>query len=186
MAQDQPNPTTTLKKSGKITILIADDHPLLRQAIRSALEKEPNFKVVAEAADGKEAVRIAKELIPDVIIMDISMPNLDGLEATRQIKATHPNIAILALTVHSNDDYILEILQAGAAGYLLKTIFGEELIAAVRSIIAGEMVLSPSIAPRLIKHAARHFIKPKVPVFLLLSELLRDESVNFGCSNTNY
>ena len=145
---------------GKTTIVLADDHPLIRQAVRSALEKEADFKIVAEAGDGKEAVKLAEELIPDVVIMDISMPNMNGLEATRQIKATHPNIAVLALTIHDEDEYILGILEAGAAGYLLKTIFSTELIAAVRSIVAGEMVLSPSIAPRLMKHAARRLAKP--------------------------
>ena len=160
MAQYQQNPTSPLDESGKITILLADDHPLLRQAVRSALEKEADFEIVAEAGDGKEAVRLAKELMPNVVIMDISMPIMDGLEATRQIKAANPGIAILALTVHSDDEYILGILEAGAAGYLMKTIFGAELITAIRSIVAGEMVLSPSIAPRLIKHAARCFVKP--------------------------
>lgn len=160
MAQYQQNPISPLDESGKITILLADDHPLLRQAVRSALEKEADFEIVAEAGDGKEAVRLAKELMPNVVIMDISMPIMDGLEATRQIKAANPGIAILALTVHSDDEYILGILEAGAAGYLMKTIFGAELITAIRSIVAGEMVLSPSIAPRLIKHAARCFVKP--------------------------
>ena len=160
MAQYQQNPAFPFDESGKITILLADDHPLLRQAVRSALQKEADFEVVAEAGDGKEAVRLAKELMPNVVIMDISMPIMDGLEATRQIKAANPEIAILALTVHSDDEYILGILEAGAAGYLMKTIFGAELITAIRSIVTGEMVLSPSIAPRLIKHAARYFVKP--------------------------
>ena len=110
MAQSMSASIKSRKGSSKITILLADDHPLLRQALRSALEKEATFEVVAEAGDGKEAVRLAKELVPDVVIMDIGMPNLDGLEATRQIKATHPNIAILVLTVYTEDEYILGIL----------------------------------------------------------------------------
>jgi NarL family two-component system response regulator LiaR len=169
MAQGRSSSMASPKKSNRITILVADDHPLLRQAVKGALQKEADFEVVAEAGDGNEAVRLARELVPDVVIMDIGMPNLDGLEATRQIKATHPNIAILALTVHDEDEYILGILEAGAAGYILKTIFGAELIAAVRAVIAGEMVLSLSIAPRLMRHAV---CRPTKPVLLEAGEKL--------------
>jgi len=142
--------------SDKTTILIADDHPLLRQSIKVILDKQPDFQVVAEAGDGEEAVKLADELNPDVVIMDIGMPKLNGLEATRQIKASHPNIVVLVLTIHSDDKYILEILKAGAAGYLTKSVFGEEVVQAVRGVVTGEVVLSPSIAQLLLRQAARY------------------------------
>jgi len=160
MTETSSAPGTPTRKSGKIAILLADDHPLLRQALKGLLEKQVDFEVVAEAGDGEEAVRLAAELMPDVVIMDIGMPKLDGLEATRQIKASQPNIAVLVLTVHSDDQYIIGILQAGAAGYLVKSVFGEEVIQAIRGVVAGEMVFSPSIGQRLLKQAARYPTKP--------------------------
>lgn len=158
-----------LEESGKITIILVDDHPLLRQAIRNVLDKQADFQVIAEAGDGEEAVRLAGELAPDVMIMDIGMPVMNGLEATRQIKASHPRIAVLVLTVHSDDQYVIGILQAGAAGYLTKSVFGEELVQAIRGVVAGEMVLSSSIGQRLLKHAARY---PTIPVSLEAGEKL--------------
>ena len=144
------------RESQKISILLADDHPLLRQALRDVLDRQTDFEVVAEAGDGEEAVKLATELVPDVVIMDISMPKLNGLEATRKIKASLPSIAVLVLTIHTDDQYIIGILQAGAAGYLIKSVFGEELIQAVRGVVAGEMVLSSSVGQRLLTHAARY------------------------------
>ena len=147
------------RKTGKISIIVADDHPLFRQSIRNALESQPDFLVVAEADNGEEAVKLTAELQPDVVLMDITMPKLDGLEATRQIKASHPNIAVLVLTIHSDDQHIIGILEAGAAGYLIKSVFGEEVIQSVRGVVAGEMVLSPPIGQRLLKQAARYPIR---------------------------
>lgn len=157
------------RQSAKTKIVLADDHPLLRKALRDILEKEGDFEIVGEADDGEEAVKLATETLPDVIIMDISMPNLDGLEATRQIKARYPNVAVLVLTVHTDDECILEILQAGAAGYLVKSAFGDEVVQAVRAVVTGEMVLSPSIGQRLLKQAARY---PTKPVLLEAGEKL--------------
>jgi two-component system, NarL family, response regulator LiaR len=148
------------RKKIKATILIADDHPLFRRSVRSVLENEPDFTVVGEAANGVEAVRLAGELRPAVVLMDISMPELDGLEATRQIKAQHPEIAVLVLTIHNDEQHSLEILQAGAAGYLTKSVFGEEIVNSIRGVISGEMVLSPSIGKRLLELAARYPLKP--------------------------
>jgi NarL family two-component system response regulator LiaR len=156
-------------ESGKTTVLLADDHPLLRQALRDLLKKEDDFEIVAEVGDGEEAIRLATELKPDIVIMDISMPKLDGLEATRQIKAACPEVAVLTLTVHNDDESILEILQAGAAGYVIKSVFGDELVQAVRAVVTGDMVLSPSIGQRLLKYAARY---PTKPVLLEAGEKL--------------
>jgi len=147
-------------KVNKTRIMLADDHPLLRQALRNVLEKQPDFEVIAEANDGEEAVKLATELIPDVVIMDISMPNLNGLEATRQIKADCPTIAVLVLTVHSDNEHILGILQAGAGGYLTKSVYGDEVIHAVRALVAGETVLSPSVSRQVLKYAFQHITKP--------------------------
>jgi len=137
----------------KITIMLADDHPLLRQALAGILNKQADFEIIAEAGDGEEAVKLATELVPDVVIMDISMPKLNGLEATRQIKARCPNVAILVLTVHSDSEHILGILEAGAAGYLTKSVFGKEVINAVRGVASGETVLSAPILQQILKHA---------------------------------
>lgn len=144
-----------------ITILLADDHPLLRQALRDVLEKESDFKIIAEADDGEQAVQIATQMLPDIVIMDIGMSKLNGLEATRQIKSKCPNVAILVLTVHDDSEHILGVLEAGAAGYLTKSVFGEEVIQAVRGIVAGENVLSPSILQQIMRHAFQHIVKPK-------------------------
>ena len=148
------------RKKNKTTILIADDHPLFRRSVRAVLENEPDFEVVGEAANGVEAVRMADEIRPDVMLMDITMPELDGLEATRQIKAKHPEIAILVLTIHSDEQHAVEILEAGAAGYLTKSVFGEEIVHSIRGVISGEMVLSPAVGKRLLELAARYPLKP--------------------------
>jgi len=140
--------------------MLADDHPLLRQALRNTLEKQPDFEIVAEANDGEETVRIATEVMPDVVIMDINMPVLNGIEATRQIKEKCPQIAILALTVHNDNEHVLGILEAGAEGYLVKTVSGGEVVHAVRAIIAGETVMSPSISRQIVKYAFQHTAKP--------------------------
>ena len=144
------------RKTNKTTILLADDHPLFRQSVRSVLEKEPDFQVIGEAADGEETISLADELRPNVVLMDITMPGLDGLEATRQIKASHPDIAVLVLTIHSDEQHVIEILEAGAAGYLTKSVFGEEVVQSIRAVVSGEMVLSSSVGQQLLKKAARY------------------------------
>jgi two-component system, NarL family, response regulator LiaR len=148
-------------QSEKIRIVLADDHPLLRQALRKVLEKEPDIEVIAEASDGEEAVSVATELVPDLVIMDISMPNLNGLEATKQIKARCPAIGVLVLTVHSDSEHILGILQAGAGGYLTKSVYGDEVIHAVRALVCGETVLARSVSQEIFKYAFQHVIKPR-------------------------
>jgi NarL family two-component system response regulator LiaR len=133
---------------------------MLRHGIRELLEREPDFQVVAEAGDGEEAVSQATKLKPDVILMDVGMPKLSGLEATKQIKSEHPEIVVLVLTIHDEDEYIMGLLEAGAAGYLIKSAYGEELIQAIRSVRSGEFVLHPAVMKKLLQRANNHRLKP--------------------------
>jgi len=135
---------------GEIKILIADDHAVVREGTRQILEQEPDLDVVAEAADGEEAVRLASSFKPDVAIIDIAMPRVNGIEATKQIKTLYPTIAVLILTAYDADQFIFSLLEAGAAGYLLKSVRGRELIDAVRQVYAGESVLHPTIARKVL------------------------------------
>jgi len=135
---------------GKIKILIADDHAVVREGTRQILEQESDLDVVAEAADGEEAVRLAGSSKPDVAIIDIAMPKVDGVEATKQIKALYPAIAVLILTAYDDDQFVFGLLEAGAAGYLLKSVRGRELVEAVRQVYAGESVLHPAIARKVL------------------------------------
>jgi len=136
---------------GKITVLLAEDHKLVRQGIRQFLEREADLEVAGEASDGNEAVRLARELKPDVIVMDIAMPGLNGIEATKQIKELQPRTIILILTAYDYEEYIFPILEAGAAGYLLKDMSGGELVDAIRTVYRGESVLHPAVARKLLE-----------------------------------
>lgn len=129
----------------KIRILLADDHTILRDGIRSLIEDEPDMEVVGEAEDGLSVVKLADSLKPDVILMDLAMPLLNGLEATRQIRKSNPNAKILILTMHENEEYIRQVLANGAMGYILKDAAARELLGAIRSVNKGEVVLSPAI-----------------------------------------
>jgi NarL family two-component system response regulator LiaR len=135
---------------GKIRVLLADDHVLVREGTRQLLEHETDFVVVAEANDGEEAVRLTAEASPDVVLMDIAMPKLNGIEATKQIKTLAPATAVLILTAYDDDQYVFALLEAGAAGYLLKNVRGRDLVEAVRAVHAGESVLHPVIARKVI------------------------------------
>ena len=136
----------------KSRILIADDHPLLREAIRNAFEQHDDIEVVAEANDGEEAVTLCAELKPDIVVMDIVMPKLSGIEATKQIRKVSPTTAVLILTAYDDDRYVIGLLEAGAAGYLLKSARGQDLVGAVRTVRAGESVLHPTIIAKILKH----------------------------------
>lgn len=136
---------------GKITVLLAEDHKLVRQGIRQFLDRERDIKVVGEASDGEEAVRLTAELKPDIVILDISMPKLNGIEAAKQIKQLDPRIIMLILTAYDYEEYIFPILEAGAAGYLLKDMSGHELVDAIRTVYRGETVLHPAVARKLVE-----------------------------------
>lgn len=137
----------------KIRIVIADDHAVVREGTRTLLERETDMEVVGEAADGEEAISVIEKTKPDVAVLDISMPRLSGIEVTKRIKPHFPNMAILILTAYDNDEYVFALLEAGAAGYLLKDVHGREIVDAVRSVHAGESVLHPSIARKVIQRA---------------------------------
>jgi len=156
----QSNEESNIAEPRKTSIILADDHPVVRKALRNDLEKEADFIVLAEASDGEEAVRLVDEFIPDVIIMDIGMPNMNGIEATRQIKASNPDIIVLVLTVYDDVEHILGILESGADGYLTKNILVEDIIKSIRSVVAGETVLSPQVFQQVLKYALRHSTKP--------------------------
>ncbi len=135
----------------QIRVIIADDHTIFRSGLNMLLSSESDINVIGEAEDGQSAIQLAKELNPDVILMDIGMPELNGIEATERIKLESPDINILVLTMHRSDEYFFKMLEAGASGYILKGAETSELINAVRSVAKGEVFLYPSMAGRLVK-----------------------------------
>jgi two-component system, NarL family, response regulator LiaR len=132
-----------------IKIIIADDHAVVRKGTRQILEEEKEFTVIAEAVNGEEAVELATKHKPDIAIVDIAMPVMDGIEATKKIKAISPDTAVLILSVYDNDEFVFALLEAGAAGYLLKDASGQDIINAIKSIRRGESVLHPVIARKV-------------------------------------
>lgn len=139
----------------KIRVLLADDHTILREGIRILLEAEPDMDIVGEAGDGEEAVKLALELKPDIVLMDIAMPVMNGLEATRRLRAADPDIHVLILSMHEDQDYVVPILEAGASGYVLKRTAASELVSAIRAVYEGNSFLYPSVAKMLIQSYLR-------------------------------
>lgn len=137
--------------ANKIRVLIVDDHPIVRSGLRSILMAESDTEVVGEATDGKEGEEKTEALHPNVVLMDISMPNVDGLQATRQIKRKFPGVQILVLSIHRSDEYFFEMLRAGASGYILKTAKTEDLLEAIRVVNKGEVFLYPTMAQKLVQ-----------------------------------
>lgn len=138
-----------------LRVLIADDQKLMRAGLRTLLELEPDIEVVGEAENGRQAVEAARQLRPDVVLMDVRMPELGGVEATRALRTELPEVHVLILTTFDDDAVVFEGLRAGASGYLLKDVSGEELAAAVRSVAAGGAVIGPSVAGRVLGQFAR-------------------------------
>jgi DNA-binding NarL/FixJ family response regulator len=139
--------------TNRIRILIADDHAVVREGTRAMLERETDMEVIGEAANGEEAISMIEQLKPDVAILDISMPRMGGVEVTRRIKPRYPTMGVLILSIYDNDEYVFAVLEAGAAGYLLKDADKRDVIEAVRAVADGESVLHPSIARKVIQRA---------------------------------
>lgn len=138
-----------------IRILIADDHALLRQGIKNVLELERDFSIVAEASDGDEALRKAGELVPDIALIDINMPRMSGLEVTKRLRASQPSVKVIILTIHDDESYVVEVVKAGAAGYLLKDIDPGMLMKAIRTVYDGESFIYPTLASKLFGEITR-------------------------------
>lgn len=141
-------------EADRIRVVLAEDHALVREGTRRILEAAGGIDVVGEAADGEEAVALVERCDPDVAIIDIGMPLLNGIEATRRIKMTHPHVSVLVLTVHDDDQYIFALLEAGAAGYLLKDVEGRQLVQAVEAVHGGESVLHPVVTRKVLARLA--------------------------------
>ncbi len=135
----------------RVKIIIADDHAVVREGIRMILEAQPDFEVVGEAEDGEEAVRLARKLDPDVVVMDISMPKQNGVEATQQIREALPGVQVLILTMHEEQTYLFQLLRMGAAGYVLKRAAATDLVEAVRAAHRGETFLYPAVAQSIVQ-----------------------------------
>jgi len=138
-----------------IRIILADDHAVMRRGLRLVLEQQEDFEVIGEAADGREAVRLAESLKPDVAVLDITMPNLNGIEAAFQISAKEPRVAIVVLSMHADEGYVLRALKAGARGYLLKESPESDFLRAIRSVIDGKAFFSPVVSRMLVEDYVR-------------------------------
>jgi len=144
----------------KIRILLADDHTMVRQGFRMILAGQPDMEIVGEAGNGREAVELAQQLHPDVVVMDVAMPELNGIEATRRLASSEPRTRVLALSMHKDSVYVREILRAGARGYLLKDAIDRDLLAAVRAVSQGEGYLSPAISDAVLSDYRKHVTDP--------------------------
>jgi len=157
-----------------IKILLADDHKIMREGLRSLIKEQPNMTVVAEAEDGRTAMQLATKLLPDIIIMDISMPELNGIEATRQILATSPKSKVIALSMHTGRRMILEILNAGASGYLLKDCAFDEVIHAIGVVASNSKYLSPKITDVVVKDYVSRISKDELSTLSILTARERE------------
>jgi two-component system response regulator NreC len=158
----------------KIKVLLADDHVMMRGGLRMVLEQNAELTVVGEAEDGRETVRLARKLSPDVVVMDIAMPDMNGIEATRQIVADHPGIKVIALSMHSERHFVSEMLKAGATAYLLKQCAVDELLTAIKTVLKNQTYLSPCISGVVVDHFVRKSSKSESTVFSHLTDRERE------------
>lgn len=153
----------------KIRILLADDHKIIREGLKALIEKQPDMEVAAEAQDGLSTVRLAQKILPQIIIMDIGMPEMNGIDATRHIVSGNRDVKIIALSMHSDRRFVLEMLKAGASGYLLKDSAFEELVTAIHTVMAGQPYLSPKITDIVVKEYLHNLPKNDSNVFNILT-----------------
>jgi len=158
----------------KTRIIIADDHMIVRQGLATLLAKEPDMEVVAEAENGREVVQLVKELRPDVVIMDVNMPDLNGIEATRQVLAAFPETKIIALSMHADRRFVVNMLKAGSSGYLLKDCAFEELAAAIRLVMANKTYLSTRVSNVVIQDYVQGMSAPRSSAFTMLTPRERE------------
>ena len=157
-----------------IRIVLADDHAVLRHGLSKSFQNEKDMEIVAQAKDGHSTVELVRELLPDVVIMDIGMPDLNGIEATRQITRDFPQTKVIALSMHSGKNFIIEMFKAGASGYLLKDCEFDELVNAVRTVMGGKTYISPSISDVVVENYMRHFPEKKDSAFSVLTKRERE------------
>ena len=166
-----------------VRVLLAEDHVVVRESLTQLLECESDLSVVGQAGDGEEAVELARQLKPDVVVMDIAMPKLNGIDATRLIKADSPSTAVLILTAYDYDQYIFPLLEAGACGYLLKDVSGRELIEAIRAVNRGESVLHPAVAHKVVERFRQLGSKTRTTELLTEREMAVLKAAARGMSN---
>jgi len=158
----------------KIRIVVADDHKIMREGLKALIDKQPNMEVAAEAQDGLTATKLARKLLPHIIIMDIGMPEMNGIDATRQIVSENKDVKIVALSMHSDRRFVLEMLKAGASGYLLKDSAFEELVNAVHTVMDGQPYLSPRITDIIVKEYLYNLPRNEPSVFTILTARERE------------
>ena len=157
-----------------IRVIIADDHKILRQGLQALLQREPDMEMLAEAEDGRQTVTLVSELIPHIVIMDVKMPTLNGIEATRQILSNHPDVKVIALSIYSDRRYVINMLKAGAHGYLLKDCAFEELAQAIRLVMANKTYLSPGVAEIVVKDFVQRVPDTSQSAFSVLTNRERE------------
>jgi DNA-binding NarL/FixJ family response regulator len=161
-----------------IRVMTADDHPIVRMGLKAIVANEPDMSVVAEASDGKDAVSLYEQHAPDVVLMDLRMPQLDGIAATRSIVAAHPNARVIALTSYEGDADVYRALDAGACGYLIKDMVSSEVVSAIRKAVAGKRVIPPAVASTLAEFTPRIDLTPReVEVLRLAAKGLRNKDI---------
>jgi two-component system response regulator NreC len=157
-----------------IRIILADDHTIVRHGLNKLIQQQENMEVIAQAADGRSTVELTRELLPDMVIMDIGMPDLNGIGATGQIIREFPQVKVIGLSMHSGKKFVIEMLKAGASGYLLKDCALEELTTAVKAVASGKIYLSPSITDVVVENYVRHSERKESSAFSLLSQRERE------------